>query len=360
MVRLLLITNDYPPKRGGIQQYLGNLIDAFDGEVLVLAPADGPAAATRRGETVVRRHGRRFLWPTPGVRRWIVSHIEAFAPDLVLFGAPYPLAWLTPRLKRDLDVAVGILCHGAEITVPAIVPGLRTLMRRSLRSADHRFAVSRFTARRVEALSGGRATYVGSGVDADSFSPAPSHADASGAVVVGCVSRFVPRKGQARLLRALARVRADGTAAEALIVGSGRKERSLRRLAGRLGVPARFEVDVPWGTLPDLYRQMTAFCMPCRSRWFGLEVEGLGIVYLEAAASGLPVLAGDSGGAPETVVPGRTGFVVHSIGDIVEALEMLIGDRKRADEMGAAGREYVSSAYSWSLAAGRIARSAES
>jgi phosphatidylinositol alpha-1,6-mannosyltransferase len=356
-VRLLLVTNDYPPKRGGIQQYLGNLVDAFDGEVLVLAPADGPAEATTRGESVVRRHRRRFLWPMPGVRRWITSHAEQFAPDLVLFGAPYPLAWMTPRLRRDLDVPVGILCHGAEITVPAIIPGLRTVMRRSLRAADHIFAVSRFTTRRVEALADGTATYVGSGVDTAAFSPDGTRPDPSAAIVVGCVSRFVPRKGQARMLKALARLRKRGVDAEALMVGSGRKEASLRRLAGRLGVPARFEVDVPWERLPSLYRQMTVFCMPCRSRWFGLEIEGLGIVYLEAAATGLPVLAGASGGAPETVVPGRTGFVVHSISDVVEALEMLIGDPERAEEMGAAGRGYVSSSYSWRLAADRIARS---
>ena len=94
------------------------------------------------------------------------------------------------------------------------------------------------------------------------------------------------------------------------MVGTGRDEAALRRLAGRLGIPVRFEVGVAWERLPGLYREMSVFAMPCRSRWFGLEVEGLGLVFLEAAASGLPVLAGDSGGSPETVLPGVTGFVV--------------------------------------------------
>ena len=94
--------------------------------------------------------------------------------------------------------------------------------------------------------------------------------------------------------------------------------------------------------------------MPCRSRWAGLEVEGLGIVYLEAAASGLPVLAGDSGGAPETVVPGETGFVVHSVGDIVEGIELLTGDPLRAAEMGASGRRFVTAEYAWSATVNRL------
>ena len=99
---------------------------------------------------------------------------------------------------------------------------------------------------------------------------------------------------------------------------------------------------------------MDVFVMPCRSRWAGLEIEGLGIVYLEAASSGLPVLAGDSGGAPETVLPGRSGFVVRSVSDIVEALEMLSRDPERAESMGRAGREFVTETYTWPLVARRI------
>lgn len=128
-------------------------------------------------------------------------------------------------------------------------------------------------------------------------------------------------------------------------------EEKLRRLADRSTVPVRFEVDVPWLQLADLYRSMDVFCMPCRSRWAGLEVEGLGLVFLEAASTGLPVLAGSSGGSPETVVPGETGFVVDSVGDIVEGLEILLNDRKRAREMGAKGRRRVVDEYVWNRVA---------
>lgn len=354
-MRLLLITNDYPPSHGGIQQYLGDLVDAHEGDVLVLAPAAGPAVGTGRGEAVVRRHRRRFLWPTPGVRRWLHTEAAGFDPDVIVFGAPYPLAWMGARMGRDLNVPTAAICHGAEVTIPRVLPIARQLVRRSLRGVDLRLAVSRFTARRVERLTGMPVSYLGSGVDISVFTPEGNEGRSENVPVVGCVSRFVPRKGQHRLIRAAAELSARGTPIRLLFVGSGRKLSSLRRRAERSGVDVRFEVDVPWSSLPGLYRQMDVFCMPCRSRWAGLEVEGLGIVYLEAAASGLPVLAGNSGGASETVVPGRTGFVVQRISDIVEGIDLLIGDPLRAAEMGAEGRQFVTTEYAWRVTAQRLA-----
>jgi phosphatidylinositol alpha-1,6-mannosyltransferase len=183
---------------------------------------------------------------------------------------------------------------------------------------------------------------VGAGVDIDTFTPPPNGDNT--VPVVGCVSRFVPRKGQQRLIEAASKVTQS---VEVLVVGTGRTEGSLRRLADKLGVRTRFAVDVPWSELPGLYRQMDVFCMPCKSRWGGLEVEGLGLVFLEAAATGLPVLAGDSGGSPETVIPGETGYVVHSVDDIVQGLEMLLGDPERARAMGIAGRQFVEAVFTW-------------
>lgn len=351
-MRLLVVTNDYPPKPGGIQQYLGSLLGAYPAGVRVLAPKDGPAHETPLGETVVSRSNRRFMWPTRSVAEWVVTEAKAFDAEAVLFGAPYPLAHLGPRVRASLGLPYGVLCHGAEVTIPSAFPITRQLLAGPLRAADVVFAVSRFTAGRVESLAGRPITYVGAGIDTDEFSPppVPTHHDVP---VVGCVSRFVPRKGQDRLIRSVAEL---GRPLQLLIVGKGRKERELRRLADRLGVRTRFEVDVPWKRLPELYREMDVFCMPCRSRWAGLEVEGLGLVFLEAAASGLPVLAGDSGGSPETVIPGKTGFVVHSVGDIAEGLDMVLADRDRAARMGAAGRAFVASEFTWEQSAGRVAR----
>jgi len=337
-VRLLLITNDYPPKPGGIQQYLGNVINAYPDEWHVIAPADGAAEFDER----VSRSHSSFMWPTPKVAAWIQDRAADFGPDAILFGAPHPLPYLGPALRQHLGVPYGVLSHGAEVTLPAAAPGTRQAVAKALRDADVRFAVSDFTAGRVEQLSGRDVIVVGAGVDIDTFRPPPN--GDNDVPVVGCVSRFVPRKGQDRLIEAASRL---SYPVELLLVGTGRTERSLRRLADKLHVRTRFAVDVAWSELPGLYRQMDVFCMPCRSRWGGLEVEGLGLVFLEAAATGLPVLAGDSGGSPETVIPGETGFVVHSTDDIVQGLEILLNDPASARVMGLAGRRYAEDVFTW-------------
>ena len=351
-MRLLLITNDYPPKPGGIQQYLGNLMDAYPEPVRVLAPDDGPANATERGEDVVVRSSQGFMWPTPRVGDWVVNEAAAFDPDVVLFGAPYPLPWLGPRLQEALRVPVGVLCHGAEVTLPAAFPGSRQMLRKMLAAADVRFAVSNFTVGRVHRLTGKPVRYIGAGVDLETFHPGPPPNNP--VPVVACVSRFVPRKGQDMVIDAAAELAERGISIQVLLVGKGRMEGQLRRRAERKGVDVRFEVDVPWGRLPDLYRSADIFCMPCSSRWGGLEVEGLGLVFLEAAATGLPVLAGDSGGAAETVQPAQTGFVVHDVGDIAEGIEMLVGDPARAAEMGAAGRRRMEAQFTWGEVVNRL------
>ncbi len=349
-MRLLVVTNDYPPRPGGIQQYLGSLVAAYPHQVRVLAPRDPDADPHAVG---VARGPHRFMWPTPRVARWVEREARAFDPDAVLFGAPYPLPWLGPWLRNRIGRPYAVLGHGAEITVPAAIPGLRQFFARYWKAADVLVANAGFAAGKLEAVTGRPVTVIGAGVDVEAFTPAPAP-PRNDPPVVGCVSRFVPRKGQHRLLEAAAEVRRRGRDLEVLLVGSGRREAPLRRLAERLGVPTRFEVGVPWAALPDAYRAMDVFCAPVRSRWGGLEAEGLGLVFLEAAACGLPVVAGDSGGAPETVDPGRTGFVAHSVGDVVEALELLLGDLARARHMGAAGRERVVAEFTWSRTADRL------
>jgi phosphatidyl-myo-inositol dimannoside synthase len=352
-MRLLVITNDYPPKSGGIQTYLGNLVDAYPGPVRVLAPADGPAVGTAKGEEIVRRGKRRFMWPTRKVVDWFIREARDFEADAIFFGAPHPLTGATRRLKEEMGLPVGILCHGAEVTIPAAIPGLRTWLRRTLRHADVLFAVSRFTQGRVSKLTGRDVVPIGAGVEVDMFTPAatPPRNDPP---IVGCVSRFVPRKGQHRVIEAAAELKKKGVDLDVLIVGSGRTEAKLRKLAAASDVAVRFEIGVPWKELANLYRTMDVFCMPCRSRWGGLEVEGLGLVFLEAAAAGLPVLAGSSGGSPETVIPGETGFVVDSVADIVEGLEIILANPERAREMGAKGRLRVVDEYVWDRVVARL------
>ena len=345
-MRLAVITNDFPPKPGGIQQYLGGLVDAYHEPVLVLGPSDPRADPDPR----VVRHHSRFMWPTAAVRSWVERELEAFGAEAMLFGAPYPLARLGPKLSNRLGIPYAVLAHGAEVTLPAAIPGLRQWVAGPMRHADARLALSSFTARAVERMTRHPVDIIGTGVVASGL---PPRGDNTGKTI-GCVSRFVPRKGQHRLIKAAAQLVGDGRQLELLFVGKGRTEKWLRDLAVRLGVPARFEIDVPWDRLGELYAEMDIFAMPCRSRWFGLETEGFGLVYLEAAAAGLPVIAGDSGGAPETVVPGRTGFVVSQDSDLVEALDLLLADPVRARQMGQDGRERVLSDFTWDRTVQRV------
>ncbi len=347
-MRILLVTNDFPPKPGGIQQYLAGLVAALPGPVRVLAPRDADTGADTDGGIV--RDRRRFMWPTRRVRRWVESHIADFEPDVILFGSPHPLAHLGPGLRRRTGVPYAVLAHGAEITIPAAFPVTRQLVRYPLKRADAVFAVSRFTGHRVERLIRRAVEVVGAGVD-PAFTP--GRVPARPPVVIGCVSRFVPRKGQARVLEAVADLRAEGRDIATLLVGTGRDERRLRRLVDRLAVPTRFEVGVAFADLPAAYREMHVFAMPCRSRWFGLEAEGFGVVFLEAAASGLPVVAGDSGGSPETVQPGRTGFVVDDDTALRDALRRLVDDAALRSSLGGAGAEWAAESFSWGAVADR-------
>jgi phosphatidyl-myo-inositol dimannoside synthase len=331
-VRLLLVTNDYPPKPGGIQMYLQNLVDAIDDPVLVVAPrddrVDGPEDGVVRGD-------RSYMLPDRRTKDLVRTAAADFEPDAVLFGAPHPLAQMGPWLRDELGVPFGVLGHGAELTLPGSIPGARQLLGRSLAAADVLFATSRFTARQVASLSGMPVVTIGAGVEIDTFTP-PTSPSANDLPIVGCVSRFVPRKGQDRLLEAAARLDRD---VEVLLVGTGRTEGKLRSLATKLGVRTTFVVDVPWNELPDMYRSMDVFCMPCKSRWGGLEFEGLGLVFLEAAATGLPVLAG---------------FFVSSVEDIVDGLSILLADPERAAEMGRAGRRFVEQEWTWDRVVERL------
>ena len=214
------------------------------------------------------------------------------------------------------------------------------------------FANSRWTAGKVERITKRDVTHLGIGVDLDSYRPTDGRW--SDEIVVGCVSRFIPRKGHAEVLHAVAELRGAGHNLRAMIVGRGRLEGRLRKVAEVLEVPVDFHVDIPWSELPRRYREMDIFAMPCRNRWLGLEQEGLGIVFLEAAATGLPVVAGASGGAPETVLPGKSGFVVHDRDGLVGALQLLAADPVRAKHMGEAGRSFMERAHSWDAVMERL------
>ncbi len=345
-MRVLLITNDYPPRAGGIQQYLHNLVRYSSLDMRVLAPTDSNISE----EAEVERSDRRFMWPSPRTRRWIGGRIEAHRPQLLVFGAPHPLAQLGPSLGRMFRIPYVVIAHGAEVRLPASIPVARGLLSRTLRRAGLVLTVSRYTARQVSRLGVTRVRVLGAGVDLDAFHPA-TESRSGDLPVVGCISRLVPRKGHLRVLAAAEMLHASGTPVSVLLAGGGRLEARIRHRSAAASVPVQLAFDPAWVELPDLYRACDIFAMPARSRRAGLEIEGLGIVYLEAAASGLPVIAGPSGGAPETVVPGVTGYIASTPGEIAEAVQLVLA---RRSEMGAAARSHAEARFSWTSVAERF------
>jgi phosphatidylinositol alpha-1,6-mannosyltransferase len=354
--RTLLVTNDFPPRAGGIQNYLQALVDRLPpGEFVVYAPAwPGAAAFDAALAYPVHRHPTSLMLPVPDVARRAVELARAHGATTVWFGAAAPLALLGPGLRRRAGIQrVVASTHGHEVGW-SMLPGARQALRRIGTDADAVTVVSRYTRARVAAAFGPDAAleHLPPGVDAEVFRPDPAARAAlrrryglGDAPVVSCVSRLVARKGQDQLVRVLSRVRARVPGTRLLLVGDGPDAARLRRLAAEHGVAEHvvFSGAVPAAELPAHHAVGDAFALPCRTRGGGLDVEGLGIVLLEAAASGLPVVAGDSGGAPETVREDVTGHVVdgRDAGALADALVGLLADPERARRMGAAGREWM-------------------
>jgi phosphatidylinositol alpha-1,6-mannosyltransferase len=341
-MRVLIVTNDYPPAAGGIQRYVADLLQRVPWDVHVLAPrADTPS------DPRVVRYDRALL-PTGAVANWTAAVARDLRPDLMLFAA-FPLGLIAPAVARRTGVPYAIFLHGAEVTIPAAIPVLRSRYETALEHAAARFAVSHYTAENIEQHFDVPITWIGAGVDTDVFTPNPAPHDG---FVVGCVGRFVRRKGHDRVIAAVAALRARGVDARALMVGWGSGERRLRGLAKN--TPTRFVIGGSRTEVLDAYRHMDAFAMPVRSRLAGLEVEGLGLVFLEAAACGLPVIAGTSGGAPETVQDGVSGRIVRTQGGLIGALEDLARNPGVRVSMGLAGRERVERDYTWSAVIDRM------
>jgi len=367
--RTLLVTNDFPPRAGGIQQYLQALADRLPpDELVVYAPAwDGAAEFDAERGYPVHRHPTSLMLPVPNVAHRVVALARQHAVDTVWFGAAAPLALLGPHLRRQAGVErVVASTHGHEVGW-SMVPGARHALRRIGGDADALTAVSRYTRGRFAAAFGPQASLelLPSGIDPAVFRP-----DAGAravlrrryrlgeAPVVTCVSRLVRRKGQDTLIRTLPRIRRQVPGTRLLFVGDGPCRDVLRRLAAACGVAEHvvFTGPVPAGELPAHHAVGDVFAMPCRTRGGGLDVEGLGIVLLEAAASGLPVVAGDSGGAPETVQDGLTGHVVdgRDLEGIAGAVGALLADPDRAARMGAAGRAWMQRDWTWPVLVARL------
>jgi phosphatidyl-myo-inositol dimannoside synthase len=367
--RTLIVTNDYPPRQGGIQSFVHALATRLPaGTVTVYAPKwQGAAEFDAKQPFPVVRHPTSLMLPVPAVSRRAAAIAREHGCDTVLFGAAAPLGLITPVLRRAGVTRAVALTHGHEAGWAAL-PGARTLLRRIGDEVDTiTYLGEYFRTRLARALSPKAAqnlTRLAPGVDVEAFRPGAGgtaireRLGLTGTPVVVCVSRMVPRKGQDTLIRAWPKVRAEVGDATLLLVGDGPYRPDLERLAGQLDVAAavRFTGPVPQADLPAYYDAGDVFAMPCRTRRGGLDVEGLGIVYLEASATGLPVIGGDSGGAPDAILDGETGYVVAG-GDthaVAARIAELLSDPARARAMGEQGLAWVNREWRWELAAARL------
>lgn len=370
-MRVLVVTNDFPPAIGGIQSYVRDFVDEIvrregPDSVVVFAstPSKEEAAAwdAAHAYTVVR-WPHYFLLPTVRVTRKMQELIRTHNIDTVWFGAAAPFAVMGAAAKRAGASRIVASTHGHEVGW-SIVPGARRSLQRIGKHADTITYISNFTLERLKGAFGQDPDFVAlpSGVDTDFFRPAePAERRAtreslgvSEAPLIVCSSRLVSRKGQDQLIRALPAVRERVLGAQLVIVGDGPFRHKLKRLARDVdGVT--FTGAVSRERLRDIVAAADVFAMPARTRKAGLDIEGLGIVYLEAQACAVPVIAGDSGGAPETVTK-DTGFVVdgRSIQELVDKLSLLLIDAPLAARMGQAGRRHVSQAYSWDALGDRL------
>ncbi|RBQ20244.1 alpha-(1-2)-phosphatidylinositol mannosyltransferase [Spongiactinospora rosea] len=363
--RTLIVTNDLPPRPGGIQAFVHGLaMHRPPGSVVVYAPRwPGCEAFDGRQPYQVVRHPGALMLPLPAVARRAARLVRLHGIETVVFGAAAPLGLLAPTLRAAGARRVVMLTHGHEASW-ARLPGPRQVLARIGAHADVVTYLGEYTRGRLErVIDPGKLARLTPGVDTTVFRPGAGGAEVrkrlglSGRPVAVCVSRLVPRKGQDVLVRAWPRVLRAVPDAVLLLVGGGPGRRTLERSAARLGGSVRFTGPVPWTALPAHYDAGDVFAMPCRTRLGGIDVEGLGIVYLEASATGLPVIAGSSGGAPDAVRHGETGLLVDgtSVEQVAAALVELLSDQGRARAMGDRGRAWTTREWSWPLVAGRFA-----
>ncbi|MFJ1970812.1 glycosyltransferase family 4 protein [Streptomyces sp. NPDC087903] len=376
MHKTLVVTNDFPPRPGGIQAFLHNMALRVDPERLVVYAStwkrgregvEATAAFDAEQPFTVVRDRTTMLLPTPDVTRRAVGLLREHGCTSVWFGAAAPLGLMAPALRRAGADRLVATTHGHEAGW-AQLPAARQLLRRIGESTDTVTYLGEYTRSRIAAAltprAAARMAHLPPGVDEKTFHPGSGGAEVRARLgltdrpVVVCVSRLVPRKGQDTLILAMPRILAAEPEAVLLIVGGGPYEKELRALARSTGVAGsvRFTGAVPWAELPAHYGAGDVFAMPCRTRRGGLDVEGLGIVYLEASATGLPVVAGDSGGAPDAVLDGETGWVVRggSPEETADRITVLLADPELRQRMGERGRAWIEEKWRWDLLADRL------
>ena len=362
----LLVTNDYPPKIGGIQSLLWEWWRRLPSNsfAVLTSPYEGAAEFDAAQPYRIERTREPVLLPHPLMVKRINDMATDFGADFVVLDPALPLGLVGPALKLPYMVVL----HGAEVTVPGRLPGSKQVLGHVLRGARHVIAAGGYPAREGEHAAG-RAlptTVVPPGVDTKRFVPVDDASRASvrsrfgiapdDEVVLG-VSRLVTRKGYDTVIRAVAQLAPHRPKLRLVIGSTGRDEQRLRSIAAETNAPVTFLGRVAHDDLPLLYGCADVFAMMCRNRWGGLEQEGFGIVFVEAAACGTPQIAGDSGGSAEAVVDGETGFVMANPSDssaLAARIAQILDDEPLRRRMGTASRGRAVAEFDYDVLARRL------
>ena len=364
--RHLLVTNDFPPKVGGIQSLLWEWWRRLPADefAVLTSPYKGAREWDAEQAFRVERVRESVLLPHPLMVKRVNDLARDFGADFVVLDPAVPLGIIGPRL----ELPYAVVLHGAEVTVPGRLPASRQVRGKVLRGAVHGIAAGTDPAAEARHAAGRElpTTVVQPGVDTERFRVLDANERLAARqrfgiapdteLIVG-VSRLVPRKGFDTAIAAVARMARARPNLELVIAGAGRDEGRRARRARDRGAPVRFLGRVPFEDLPALYGCADVFAMLCRHRWLGLEQEGFGIVFLEAAACGVPQVAGASGGAAEAVDDGVTGLVVDdpdNVDEVVAAFGRLLDDGALRASMGAAARTRAVNQFSYEVLSERL------
>jgi phosphatidylinositol alpha-1,6-mannosyltransferase len=365
------VTNDFPPKIGGIQNYLWELWRRLPQDVasVYTTPYSATAAFDARQPLAIQRSAEPWLIPYPWLAGRVRRLADAARAELILLDPAIPLGAIGPRLGRPY----GVVLHGAEVTIPGRLPVLGHNLANTLRRATLVVSAGRYALDEAERCAGRSlpSVVIPPGVDSERFTPPSAEARAKARaryglgpddVLLATVSRLVPRKGMATLVRAAAEVGArrgngDRSSFRVIIGGTGRQAAELASLAADLAAPVEFTGRLSDDEVVELYQAADLMAMLCNERWFGLEQEGFGIVFLEAAAMGLPQVAGRSGGAHEAVEHDVTGLIVDdptSVKAAADAIERLVDDPDLRRRLGAEARRRAVDRFDYQRLAGHL------
>ena len=367
MEKILCVTNDFGPRAGGIETFIIGLIERLPkGSVIVYTSAQDKSEPYDQqwldgyGVEVIRDKAR-ILLPTPGVAYCVSALIKDRGIKTAFFGAAAPLGLLAPVLRRAGVTKIIALTHGHEVWWSKVWP-FTWAMKSIARNVDHLTYLGEFTrqaiSRTINSSAQNAMVKIAPGIDTDHFAPTDSSELTSelgltDKKVIVSVGRLVHRKGQDVLIEAMPHLLKEIPDVHLVLIGEGPYRGYLETRVKNLGIDSKvtFIGRITYVDLPRYICLGEVFVMPSRSRLAGLEVEGLGIVYLEASACGLPVIAGDSGGAPDAVVEGVTGLVVNGKDQHAVAMSIatLLNDQEKAREMGRKGREWVIDQWRWEI-----------